>query len=303
MSAVRPGALGPPGPRDEGGPGAAGQDVRDQDDAALLRAHVRGEPDAFAELVRRHGPRLWAVALGVLGDREEAADAVQDAFVSALRGADRFRGEAAVTTWLHRIVVNASLDRLRRARVRRTVPLDAPAPGGGDAPRGAVERLAARGDAAADVDLEVDVRAALDRLPDHQRAALVLVDLQDLPVAEAAGVLGVAVGTVKSRCARGRTALAALLRERGLDPRAPAAPARPSGPSGSGAAAGGAGSGTGGNRTGRRDVREGGAASRREEPAGTGVRDRVAPDAAPHDPAPHDPRPPDRDPRDPEEVP
>ncbi|WP_409373021.1 RNA polymerase sigma factor SigM [Pseudokineococcus marinus] len=293
---------------------ARDQHVRDQDDAALLRAHVRGEPDAFAELVRRHGPRLWAVALGVLGDREEAADAVQDAFVSALRGAARFRGEAAVTTWLHRIVVNASLDRLRRARVRRTVPLDAPAPGGDDAPRDAVERLAARGDAAADVDLEVDVRAALDRLPDHQRTALVLVDLQDLPVAEAAAVLGVAVGTVKSRCARGRAALAALLRERGLDPRAPE---RPAGPSGAGAGVRGAGSGAGvgagGNRTGRRDVREGGAASRREEPAGTGVRDRLAPDPDPHDPAPHqvrphdprphDPRPHDRDPRDPEEVP
>ncbi|WP_445263301.1 RNA polymerase sigma factor SigM [Pseudokineococcus sp. 5B2Z-1] len=256
---------------------------------------MRGDPDAFAELVRRHGPRLWAVALGVLGDREEAADAVQDAFVSALRGADRFRGEAAVTTWLHRIVVNASLDRLRRARVRRTVPLDAPTTGA-DAPRDALERLPARGDAAADVDLEVDVRAALDRLPDHQRAALVLVDLQDLPVAEAAAVLGVAVGTVKSRCARGRAALAALLRERGLDPRAPARPAGP-----------------GGNRTGRRDVREDGAGSRGERPAVTGVRDRVAPDPAPHDPAPHhvdphdprphDPHPHDRDPRDPEEVP
>src|SRR5205085_24648 len=93
------------------------------DDAALLRAHVDGDPDAFAELVRRHRDRLWAVAIRTLGDREEAADAVQDALVSAYRSADRFRGDSAVTTWLHRIVVNASLDRARRRQARPTVPL------------------------------------------------------------------------------------------------------------------------------------------------------------------------------------
>src|SRR3954463_15087046 len=92
-------------------------DTSDQD---LLALHAAGDPDAFGELVRRHRDRLWAVALRTLGDREEAADAVQEALVSAFRAAGRgaFRGDAAVTTWLHRIVVNACLDRVRRRAAR-----------------------------------------------------------------------------------------------------------------------------------------------------------------------------------------
>jgi RNA polymerase sigma-70 factor, ECF subfamily len=164
-------------------------------DAALLRAHVAGDPDAFATLVRRHRDRLWAVAIRTLGDRDEAADAVQDALISAFRAADRFRGDAAVTTWLHRIVVNACLDRVRRARARPTAELpetDVPAP-------------------AVDTDTALDVRSALAHLPADQRIALVLVDMQGLPVADVAQILDVPVGTVKSRCARGRARLAVTL--------------------------------------------------------------------------------------------
>ena len=91
-------------------------ETSDQD---LLARHVAGDPDAFGELVRRHRDRLWAVALRTLGDREEAADAVQDALVSAYRAAHTFRGQSAVTTWLHRITVNACLDRARKAASRR----------------------------------------------------------------------------------------------------------------------------------------------------------------------------------------
>src|SRR5918911_814590 len=94
-----------------------------RDDAALLRAHVAGDKDAFGELVRRHRDRLWAVAVRTLGDADEAADALQDALLSAYRAAAGFRGDSAVTTWLHRIVVNACLDRARRRRSRPTVPL------------------------------------------------------------------------------------------------------------------------------------------------------------------------------------
>src|SRR5437762_2651621 len=94
-----------------------------RDDAALLRAHAAGDRDAFGELVYRHRDRLWAVALRTLGEREEAADALQDALLSAYRAAAGFRGDAAVTTWLHRIVVNACLDRVRRRQSRPTVPL------------------------------------------------------------------------------------------------------------------------------------------------------------------------------------
>jgi RNA polymerase sigma-70 factor (ECF subfamily) len=166
------------------------------DDAALLRAHVAGDRYAFTELVRRHRDRLWAVALRTLSDREEAADALQDALISAFRSADRFRGDAAVTTWLHRIVVNACLDRIRRRQARPTVPLADTDP----APIAPV-----------DSETALDVRAALARLPHDQRVALVLVDIQGYAVSEAAAILRVPEGTVKSRCARGRARLAALL--------------------------------------------------------------------------------------------
>src|ERR1700754_4762041 len=83
-------------------------------DAVLLRRHADGEAGAFGLLFRRHKDRLWAVALRIACDPDDAADALQEAMISAFRRAGDFRGESAVTTWLHRIVVNASLDRLRR---------------------------------------------------------------------------------------------------------------------------------------------------------------------------------------------
>ncbi|MFD9304978.1 RNA polymerase sigma factor SigM [Streptomyces sp. NPDC060048] len=175
-------------------------------DQELLALHAAGDPDAFGELVRRHRDRLWAVALRTLGDREEAADAVQDALVSAYRAAHTFRGESAVTTWLHRITVNACLDRARKAASRRTSPLD-------DTDR--LERLLEPHESAEAPaerqDLHRQLLAALGTLPAEQRAALVLVDMQGYPVAEAARLLGVPVGTVKSRCARGRARLLPLL--------------------------------------------------------------------------------------------
>lgn len=175
-------------------------DLEGADDRALMARHVAGDTDAFGELFRRHRDRLWAVAVRTTGDRELAADCVQEGFINAFRRAESYRGDAAVSTWLHRIVVNACLDRLRRER----------------------DVLRRAGDAA-DIDIidshdrhgealtGLDVRAALAQLPEHQRVVLVLVDMHGMPVAEAAQSLGVAVGTVKSRCARGRAALAALL--------------------------------------------------------------------------------------------
>ena len=170
-------------------------------DRELLQRHVDGDGGAaFGELFRRHRDRMYAVALRTTSNRELAADAVQDAFISAFRRADAFRGEAAVTTWLHRIVVNACLDRLRREKVsvRRAGDL------------GELD-LPDLHDHHASVEARLDVREALMQLPEGQRMALVLVDMHGLPVAEAAQVLGVAEGTVKSRCFRGREALAALL--------------------------------------------------------------------------------------------
>ncbi|MEO6821603.1 MAG: RNA polymerase sigma factor SigM [Candidatus Nanopelagicales bacterium] len=171
-------------------------------DAALLAAHVNGDPDAFATLVRRHRDRLYAVALRTTSDPEDAADALQEAMVSAYRRADTFRGEAAVTTWLHRIVVNACLDGLRRRKARPTVPmLDEDGWGQLADPRDHMHRM----------ELRYEIDKALTELPYDQRAAIVLVDIEGMSVADAATVLEVPEGTVKSRCSRGRVRLAHAL--------------------------------------------------------------------------------------------
>lgn len=133
-------------------------------------------------------------------DPDEAADALQDAMISAFRNAASFRAESAVTTWLHRIVVNACLDRIRRRQARPTVPLPETGP-----------EPAAPRDAITDRDTSMVVQEALSQLPEDQRAAIVLVDVEGYSVAETAVMLGVADGTVKSRCARGRARLAKLL--------------------------------------------------------------------------------------------
>src|SRR6201987_6566387 len=135
-------------------------------DQELLRRHVAGDADAFGELFRRHRDRLWAVALRTLCDPEEAADALQDAMISAFRRAGDFRGESAVTTWLHRIVVNACLDRMRRRAAR-------PVAGG----EHDLDLLARTPQATPDTDVTLDVLAALRTLGPNQRAALVMVDM------------------------------------------------------------------------------------------------------------------------------
>jgi len=162
------------------------------------------------------------VAVRTLGDAEEAADALQDAMISAFRQAGGFRGDSAVTTWLHRIVVNACLDRLRRRAARPTVSglderaMDVLSPGPPPGP-----------DAAASTETSLDVIAALRTLPHDQQAVLVLVDMLGYSVADAAAVLGISPGTVKSRCARGRARLLprlAHLRDRAEPHAAGAAP-------------------------------------------------------------------------------
>jgi len=168
-------------------------------DTELLRRHVAGDSDAFGELFRRHRDRLWAVALRTMCDPEEAADALQDAMISAFRRAGDFRGDSAVTTWLHRIVVNACLDRLRRRAARPAV----------SAPdEQAFEALVAQdSDPARATDTRLDIDAALRILPPNQRAALLVVDMLGFSVADAAIILQTSQGTVKSRCARARARL------------------------------------------------------------------------------------------------
>jgi RNA polymerase sigma-70 factor, ECF subfamily len=190
--------------------------VADAPDAELVRRFLAGDAQAFGELVERHERRIFAVCLRILGNAEDAADATQDTLLSVVRKLDGFRGEAAFTTWLHRIALNICYDHLRRAQRRPTLhrvvddelpelELGAPVPDHADA-----------------VAEERTIAAALADVPEEFRVAIVLADVQDLPYEQIAGILDVPVGTVKSRVHRGRLALARAL---GLAPGEPQAPA------------------------------------------------------------------------------
>ena len=168
------------------------------DDRLLMRRHVEGDAEAFGEIYRRHRDRMWAVAVGVCGDREIAAEAVQEGFVSAFRRAGSYRGDAAVTTWLHRIVVNACIDLTRKVRPTSELTDEV------------IASVPPAADATGKVDTRLAVHEALTRLSDEHRVALVLVDMHGLPVAEAAQILDIPTGTVKSRCSRGREALSLI---------------------------------------------------------------------------------------------
>ena len=179
-------------------------------DAELLAAHVAGDRYAFEELFYRHHRQLHRVARLTSRSPEDAEDALQDAMVSAHRSAGSFRHDAAVSSWLHRIVVNACLDRLRRNKTHLTTALDDVYP---------------VADRTVQVETAIAVHRALMRLPVEQRAAVVAVDMHGYSVADTAAMLGVAEGTVKSRCARARARLAAILGYLETD----AAPNRPAG--------------------------------------------------------------------------
>ena len=176
----------------------APHDVRAPTDAQLLAAHRAGDPRAFDLLARQSYGLLWGVAMRMLDHPDDAADAVQEALIAALRRAHTYRGEASVRTWLCRITVNTCIDRLRRDRLRPTEAWGEREPASGDHAGRVVTRLA--------------VDEALARLSVEQRVAVVLVDMQGWSVAEVARVVGVPPGTVKSRAHRVRRLLRAALR-------------------------------------------------------------------------------------------
>jgi RNA polymerase sigma-70 factor (ECF subfamily) len=170
-------------------------------DVDLLAAHVAGDRHAFETLLARHYDHLWHVAKRTSYTTEDAADALQEALLSAHRNAGSFRRDAAVRSWRHTIVVNACLDRIRRNKARPAVSLSADED---DEPRDARDYVS-------EVELSLVVERALAQLPADQRTAIVAVDLEGRSTSEAAILLGVPEGTVKSRCARGRKKLAASL--------------------------------------------------------------------------------------------
>jgi RNA polymerase sigma-70 factor, ECF subfamily len=183
----------------------------DQPDAELVRRYVAGDPAAFSVLVARHERRVYNLAYRMLGREEDARDATQDAFLTALRKLSSFRGEAAFTTWLHRVTVNACYDILRK-RKREPVLDERPEEdraGGASGPGGPAGPPSP--DHAESAATAVDVQRALVQVPYEFRTVLVLHDVQDLGYDEIADILGVPVGTVKSRLHRGRAALGRLL--------------------------------------------------------------------------------------------
>lgn len=164
-----------------------------------MAAHRAGDGQAFGLIAGRHANGMWGVAVRTLRHHEDAADAVQEALIAAMRASGSYRGDASVRSWLYRIVINTCIDRIRQERRRPTIPLldhDQPA---------------RRSDPASELATRMAVGDALEALPIEQRVAVVLVDVQGWSVAEAAEIMGVPIGTVKSRCARARLRLAGLL--------------------------------------------------------------------------------------------
>lgn len=170
-------------------------------DAELAHALANGDAAALDELMRRHEDLVFAVCLRIMGSREAALDAAQETFVTLFRKADRYREEAAFTTWLYRVATNTCYDMLRRNKRRAADPL----------PEHHDPADSAAGDPFTSVELRPSIIEALQRLPDDFRTAVVLSDIEGLAVAEIAEVLQIPAGTVKSRVFRGRRILADLL--------------------------------------------------------------------------------------------
>jgi len=187
--------------------------ARDREQQLALTA-AAGDRAALERLLEGHVDRIHGVCRRIVLDPDDALDATQEALLAIARGIGRFDGRSAFSTWAYRVATNAALDELRRARRRPLVALESlPDPGG----PGGQERVEAR----------LDVDAALEHVPEEFRVAVVLRDLADLDYAEIAEVLGVPIGTVKSRVARGRATLRAELSDIVRPPRIAGNPTGP----------------------------------------------------------------------------
>jgi RNA polymerase sigma-70 factor, ECF subfamily len=200
-----------------------GYDGRADLDAALVERARKGDESALTELYRRHERRAYNLALRTIGNHWDAADVTQEAFIKAFKNLDSFKGEARFSTWLHRIVVNAAYDQLRR---HRPEPMDSEILDDLSSPSGPAAVVASGREG---IDPAVDglsdpVRKALLSLNEGFRFAVVLCDLLGFPYNEAAEILGVQEGTIKSRIFRAREALATALADAGYDMTAPASP-------------------------------------------------------------------------------
>lgn len=184
---------------------------RAREDVALIDRYLAGDVDAFEELMRAHEERVFAICMRMLRDRDAALDATQDTFITVFRKADRYKAEAAFSTWLYRVTVNTCYDHLRRQQRRRTEPL----PESHDPPDLGTAAILES------VELKPDVEDALMHLTPEFRAAVVLVDMQGMSLDQAADSLEVPTGTVKSRLFRARRQLAGILGNLGPPPEHP----------------------------------------------------------------------------------
>ena len=173
------------------------------DDPALVAQTLAGDRSAFGVLVERYTPQARRVARAVLGDPDDADDAAQDGFLSALVKLAQYDSKRPFGPWLMRIVANAATDRRRRRKVRSAEPLDPSLVGGGPRPDAV----------AAQSELGDKLRAALAELPERRRTAVVLFDVEGYSHAEIAGILGIPEGTVRSEVFHGRRRLRALLED------------------------------------------------------------------------------------------
>jgi RNA polymerase sigma-70 factor (ECF subfamily) len=173
----------------------------DPTDEDLLARLLRGESDAFDELMRRHEDRIFALALSITGDRGDALEATQETFLALWRKAASFGGRARFGTWLYRIGINAARDQVRKRTRSPLLEEDA-------TPDVSI------GSGTESVAVRLDVARALADLPAEYREAVVMHDLGDISYEEIAHLTGVPLGTVKSRISRGRRLLAGLLEPR-----------------------------------------------------------------------------------------
>ena len=197
--------------------GSAGRKEAAAGDDGLLPRLRNGEPEAFEALVRSQTPRLLAVARRLLRNDEDAKDAVQEAFISAFRSLESFEGDSQISTWLHRIAVNACLMKLRSRRRKPEESIEALLPTFLEDGhhtinprewRDSADRLLERGEDRA------FVRACIDELPESHRMVLILRDIEELDTAETARALGLTENVVKVRLHRARQALRSLLEPR-----------------------------------------------------------------------------------------
>jgi RNA polymerase sigma-70 factor (ECF subfamily) len=175
----------------------------------LVQAYRRGEADAIAELLRAYQRRIYAVCYRMVRDEHDARDLAQDAMVKVIQGLDGYDGRSKLSTWVIRVSMNCCLSHLRKQRLRRHGSLDADWADGGGGPAGSTaaggELPPARG--VEQGEMRGILSRALGSLDPQMRSVLVLRDMQDLEYSQIAEVLGVPVGTVKSRLFRARVAL------------------------------------------------------------------------------------------------